>query len=213
MGINSPIAWGVNWPSNGGLLYQKRGSRVGCWPRVVCCRRGRHRTRSYSDSRLSWDARFLIPASKVELQVAQTGAWHGTRSYSDPRWMGREVTQTRVERGLTHACVWSLCASWDARSAFWTLRVEVRFASEDLSLVIFGHPTEPLPKFSILRGWLRWISKYFGLQLNLGFPWLDWQSFEIPWAWSCLHCGLREYTVELLEASRKDRHKCLRNSV
>ena len=29
------------------------------------------------------------------------------------------------------------------------LRVEVRFASDDLSLVIFGQLTEPFPKFSI----------------------------------------------------------------
>ena len=32
------------------------------------------------------------------------------------------------------------------------LRVEVRFASDDLSLVIFRQPTESPPKFSILRG-------------------------------------------------------------
>ena len=40
-----------------------------------------------------------------------------------------------------------------------------------------------------------WTSCWFGL------PWLDWQSFEISWAWSCLNFCLHECTVELLEAS------------
>ena len=32
------------------------------------------------------------------------------------------------------------------------LHVEVTLASDDLSLMIFGQPTEPPPKFSILHG-------------------------------------------------------------
>ena len=48
--------------------------------------------------------------------------------------------------------------------------LKVRFVSDDLSLVIFGQPTELPSKFLILRGLLGRILKYFGLRLNLGFP-------------------------------------------
>ena len=90
------------------------------------------------------------------------------------------------------------------------LHVEVRFTSDDLSLVIFRQPTEPPLKILKLRSWLRQILKHSGLQLISGFPRLDWWSFEMLWAWSSLNCGLCECTVELLKASRKG---CLRNSV
>ena len=72
-----------------------------------------------------------------------------------------------------------------------------------------GALQEPPPKFLIFRRWLGQITKNFEFWLNLGFPWLDWQSFEVPWAWSCLDCGLRECTVKLFEAARDDRHGCL----
>ena len=170
-------------------------------------------------------ALLVLYAGISECEVAHTCVWREKRDFSDLclKWsakllrlaldMEREVPQTRIEYGLTQACVWSLCASWIQGPRFslnCKLRVEVRFASDDLSLVIFEQPTEPPPKFSIFSSWLGRILKYFGLQLNFGFPWLDWQSFEMSWAWSYLKCGLHECTVELLEASRKDCHKCFR---
>jgi len=75
--------------------------------------------------------------------------------------------------------------------------------------MIFGQSTEPPPKFSIFRGWLGRILKYFRLWLNSYFSWLDWQSFEILWVWSCLECGLRECTVKPFEAIKNDRGECL----
>jgi len=38
---------------------------------------------------------------------------------------------------------------------------------------------------------------------------LDWQSFEIPWAGSCLDFDLRQCTVKLFEATRYDCRECL----
>ena len=75
------------------------------------------------------------------------------------------VTQTRIERDvelLRLALNASLLRPTSEVSIFlWTrgphlslkrdLRVEVRFASDDLSLVIFGKPIEPPPKFLKLR--------------------------------------------------------------
>ena len=43
-----------------------------------------------------------------------------------------------------------------------------RFASDDLSLMIFAQPRESPPKFLILRGLLERISEYFGLHVDLG---------------------------------------------
>jgi len=53
------------------------------------------------------------------------------------------------------------------------------------------------------------------LDFNLisGSPRLDWQSFEMPWAYSYLDSSLHECTIKLLEVSREDPHDCLRNSV
>jgi len=45
--------------------------------------------------------------------------------------------------------------------------------------------------------------------LGNGLSRLDWQSSEIPWAWSCLDPSLREYTVKLFEATRDDRREYL----
>ena len=44
----------------------------------------------------------------------------------------------------------------------------MKFASDDLSLVIFRQPIEPPPKFLTLCGRLGRISKYFELHLILG---------------------------------------------
>jgi len=96
-----------------------------------------------------------------------------------------------------------LVAMISLASGFWTLLFD------DLSSVIFRQPTESPPKFFIFRGWLGRILKYFGLWLNSYFSWLDWQSFEMPWAWSCLECGLLECTVKPFEATRDDHGECL----
>ena len=158
-----------------------------------------------SDSRLKWRAKLLRSALDMERGITQTRVGRDT-----------ELLRPALNAGL-------LMPAFEVFMLLWTrgphfslkrdLHVEVRFASDDLSLVIFGQPTESPPKFSILCDWLGWFLKYFRFRLNLGFPWLDWQSFEMPWAWSCLDCGLRECTVELLEAFRKDCCKWLGNSV
>jgi len=88
-------------------------------------------------------------------------------------------------------------------SRVWTLLFDY------LSSVIFRQPTEPPPKFSIFRGWLGRILKYFRLWLKSYFSWLDWQLFEILWAWSYLKYSLRECTVKPFEVIRGDRRECL----
>jgi len=153
MGINSPITWGVNWPNNGGLLQQKRGSRAGCGPRVAYCRRGRLRTQSYSDSRLKWDTRFLRLASEVKRQVTQARALPETQSYSDSRWnwdarflrpASAKLLRPALNVSLLMPASEVFMLLWTRRPRFSLkrdLRVEVRFASDDLSLVIFGQLT------------------------------------------------------------------------
>ena len=44
----------------------------------------------------------------------------------------------------------------------------------------------------------------------LEISWMDWQSFEMIGAWSCLHSGLHQCIVELVDASIKDHHKYLK---
>ena len=97
----------------------------------------------------------------------------------------------------------ALVAMINLASGVWILLLD------DSSSMIFRQPTEPPPKFSIFRGWVGQISKYFRFWLNAYFSWLDWQSFEILWAWSHLEYGLRECTVKPFEATRNDRGECL----
>jgi len=69
--------------------------------------------------------------------------------------MGHGVTQTHVEAGLLKLAseVFVLLETRGLHfSSKCDIRVEGRFASDDLSLVIFGQPTEPPPKFLILCG-------------------------------------------------------------
>ena len=89
--------------------------------------------------------------------------------------MREVITETRVSTLASWCCsdaemLVSTLASWycsDAEisptSEVWTL------PSDDLSLVIFRQLTEPPPKFSIFRGLLRRILKYFGLWLSSYF--------------------------------------------
>ena len=107
---------------------------------------------SFSDSHLKWDVGFLRLASELERQVSLTCAWNGTmgcsnpcetRSSSDSRWMGTELLRLALNASL-------LWPSSEVSVLLWTrglrfnlkrdLRVEVRFASDDLSLVIFEQP-------------------------------------------------------------------------
>ena len=178
--------------------------------------------------RPAWNAELLRPALEMECGVFQTRVRRGV--YSDPRLKSLFSLGTRGPRWkwnaeffklawdaeFTQTRVWSLCFPLGRKVPVLVerdLRVEVRFASNDLSLVIFRQPTELSPKFLKLHSWLGQILNHFGLQLISGFPWLDWQSFEMVWAWFYLDCNLHECTIELLEASKKDHHKCLRNSV
>ena len=180
----------------------------------------------------------VVNAGVSKRGVAQTRIWSETQGFSDPRlkWSAEllrlaldlecGVTQTRVSRdaellklasnaGLLRPASEVSVLLWMRGPRFSLkrdLHIEMWFTSDDLPLVIFGQPIEFPLKFLKLRSWLGRISKYFELQLILGFPWLDWQSFEMSWAWSCLDCGLRECTIELLEVSREDCHECLRNS-
>jgi len=93
--------WKVNWPSNGGQLQQKRGSRTGRGPRIAYCRqrafqleRGVAHTRVWSETqgflnlRLKWSAKLLRPALEMGHRAAQIRVWNGTRGCSDPclRW-------------------------------------------------------------------------------------------------------------------------------
>jgi len=58
--------------------------------------------------------------------------------------MGRGVTQTRVERGLLRPASEFSVLLWTPGPRFSLkrdLRVEVRFAYDDLSMVIFEQPT------------------------------------------------------------------------
>ena len=112
MEINFPIRWGVNWPSNEGLLnvgltldtdlallivdtgVSEHGvtqthiwreheiSQTYVWSGAPSC----------SDLRLTWNTELL----RLMLE--------GTQGYSDSR-------RTQVERGLTHACVWNFHSS------------------------------------------------------------------------------------------------------
>jgi len=153
MGINSHITWEVNWLSNGVSYNKNVGLALDAdFPLLVVDVSDSVRTGSYSDSRSKWDAGFFRPASKVERRVAQTCAWNGMRRCSDPhkiwnssdsRWMGYRVTQTHVERGFTQARSKVSVLLWTRGPHFSLkrdLRVEVRFASNDLSLLIFGQP-------------------------------------------------------------------------
>ena len=94
--------------------------------------------------------------------------------------------------GYDEPCIWNLDSAfwWLVLSDFWTV-------------------CRTPPKFSMFRGWLGRISKYFGLWLNSYFSWLDWQLFEILWAWSCLECDLCECTIKPFEAARNDHGECL----
>ena len=78
--------------------------------------------------------------------------------------MGRGVAQTLREMQSSSDSRWTQvysCPRLKSSCFYWTrdprfslkrdLRVEVRFAFDDLSLVIFGQPTEPPPKFLKLR--------------------------------------------------------------
>ena len=111
---------------------------------------------SCSNLRLKWDARFLIPVSEVERQVAQTYAWHGMWSYSDSRWMDAELLRSASEVSML---LWTGGPRFSLKR---DLHVEVRFASDDLSLVIF------LTAF-------RTPSKIFDT------PWLTGTDFKIFW--------------------------------
>jgi len=134
------------------------------------------RTRSYSDPSLKWDTGFLRPAFKVERRVAQTCSWNGMRGCSDPRLsqdarffrpaLDAKLLRLTLNTGLLRSAsevsvfLWTRCLRLSLKC---DLHVEVRFAYDDLSLVIFGQPTEPPQKFSKFRNWLGWVLKYFGL--------------------------------------------------
>ena len=162
------------------------------------------------------DSELRRPASEVKHQVDQTRAWSGTRSYLDSRWSGCRITQTRIEHALTQACIWNLHASLDARSAFqlktWPSRwseVHIRWlvlgdfwTAYRISSKVFGTPRLTGTDLKI-----SWISFEFGLpMIGLAIFW-DALSLIMFALWSSwVYCWL-------LKGSRKDHHKCLRNSV
>jgi len=107
------------------------------------------------------------------------------------RWL-LLASRLDLNAGLNQSCVWSLSYTFD-----------------DLSPMIFRQSTEPLLKFLKLRSWLERVSEHFGLFFWQWLSRLNWQSSEIPWAWSCLDPSLRECTIKLFKATRDDHHECL----
>ena len=161
------------------------------------------RMRSYSDSRLKCDTGFLRPAFKMERGVAQICARRrvlrlaldGMQSYSDSRWM-RVYSSPHLKSPCFLGCevrilVKTQPSRWN-EARLWRLILSDFWTAYRTPSKVFEPPR--------LTGI---ILKYFEFQLNLGFLWLEWQSFMIPWAWSYLDCGLRECTIELLEVLSK----------
>jgi len=143
------------------------------WSRTRNCSDS-YKTRGYLDTRLKWNIKLLRPAFEVGCEVAQTRVRRGV--YQTRIWNKTQVPQTYVRRGISQTRIWSLYFFFGrevrvlvkTRPSHWS---EVRVW---WSLVIFRQPTEHPPKFSILRGWLGQISKYFELQLILGsYDWTD----------------------------------------
>jgi len=134
---------------------------------------------------------------KVRCGVAQTRVWREMQSCSDLHlksafnlWREVRVIAEPWPSRWSEVCVWGLVFNnfldriQNSLQSFWNSAVD----------------------WDAFRNTL-----YFRL-ISVS-PWLDWQYFEMPRAWSCLDFGFRECTIELLEASREDRHECLRNSV
>jgi len=84
---------------------------------------------------------------EVKMRSSQVCVWKETRSCSDPRFEVCVCPWTRGSRcswNTTFALKWGPRLPLDARFAFYLkhdLRVEVRSASEDLSLMIFKQTT------------------------------------------------------------------------
>ena len=145
--------WWVNWPSNGVSYNRNAGLALDADLALFVVDEGISvLMQSCSDPRLEWDAMFLRPTSDVEPSCSDLRLkWDAGLLRPCVRC---GVTQTRVRRdaellwlvlnaGLLRPAseVSVLLWTWGLRfSLKCDLRVEVRFESDDLSLVIFRQP-------------------------------------------------------------------------
>ena len=166
MGINSHITWGVNWPSNGVSYNRKAGLAlhmdlallvvdVGVSKRGVAQTRVWNETQGFSYPHLKWSAKLLKLTLGLECIVTQTLISQDV-----------ELLKLTSNAGLLRPVseVSMLLEMQGSRfSSKRDLRVEVRLAFDDLSLVMFWIVYRTPPNFLILCGWLGRILKYFGL--------------------------------------------------